>query len=432
MKSKRSHSGVIGIYIIVNSVTGQRYIGSSLDVGGRITRHLVDLRAHRHSNRHLQEDWDRFGPSVFSYHVACQLPDRDFDRLYELETSYFWMFYPNVYNVNHPTRIVLSQPRLIQLSLKRRLDFETLIDRSDMSGCWVYTGRKDKGGYGDFAGYRAHRVAYYLANDEQPGPLCVCHTCDNPSCVRPDHLFLGTHDDNAKDRNSKGRTAGRNRKMTWDKVREIRRLWCEGGLTCRELDRMFDYTSCHPILSNRTWYDPDYVPPSKECSPVPHDRQVTITAFGETKTAKEWVADSRCEVTLPTLRKKVRAGFVGEHALCRTTPGPHGPREPKIRELVIGERERLIIAMDANGEWLRSINIALASRNMKRSSEKEIMRLTEGRDLTAEEEDRMFCLCGGGPGKPPVIQWTYLTLAREIGVPTSVMTRYWQRQQAVA
>lgn len=78
-------------------------------------------------------------------------------------------------------------------------------------GCWVWTGSlvKDRGGYGRFhangKSYRAHRLSWQLHHGRWPGNLFVCHKCDNPRCVRPDHLFLGTTDDNMADMVSKGR-----------------------------------------------------------------------------------------------------------------------------------------------------------------------------------------------------------------------------------
>lgn len=79
-------------------------------------------------------------------------------------------------------------------------------------GCWEWTASRNEArrGYGqlnvDGRPVMAHRVMYELFVGPIPPGLCVCHHCDNPPCVRPDHLFLGTHGDNAKDRDMKGRT----------------------------------------------------------------------------------------------------------------------------------------------------------------------------------------------------------------------------------
>jgi len=75
------------------------------------------------------------------------------------------------------------------------------------SPCWEWTAGTD-GRYGRFAcngETRAHRVAWTLAHGTVPDGLCVLHRCDNPPCVRVEHLFLGTDLDNSQDKEQKGR-----------------------------------------------------------------------------------------------------------------------------------------------------------------------------------------------------------------------------------
>lgn len=74
--------------------------------------------------------------------------------------------------------------------------------------CWLWTRHTDDDGYGsfcvDYQRYKAHRFSYLITKGE-PGELFVCHHCDNPSCVNPEHLFLGTAEDNIRDMHKKGR-----------------------------------------------------------------------------------------------------------------------------------------------------------------------------------------------------------------------------------
>ena len=75
--------------------------------------------------------------------------------------------------------------------------------------CMEWTGHRNQSGYGqhgrDGKRWMAHRISYEMHNGPIPQGMQVCHHCDNPPCVRPDHLFLGTARDNARDRQNKGR-----------------------------------------------------------------------------------------------------------------------------------------------------------------------------------------------------------------------------------
>jgi hypothetical protein len=93
-----------------------------------------------------------------------------------------------------------------------RDSLEWIADRSDVdeNGCWIWNRATYPYGYGHTARNRgngyAHRVAWEIANGATiPDGMCICHSCDVPSCVNPDHLFLGTHLDNVYDSIRKGR-----------------------------------------------------------------------------------------------------------------------------------------------------------------------------------------------------------------------------------
>lgn len=119
-------------------------------------------------------------------------------------------------------------------------------------GCWLWTGAKNEHGYGriglDHKAVQATHTSWFLAHGYWPRFLC--HSCDTPACVRPDHLFEGDHEINAADRDQKGRgkpfrgerirgEAISKAKLTEAAVKEIRRLRSQEGLTQRELARAF-------------------------------------------------------------------------------------------------------------------------------------------------------------------------------------------------
>jgi len=120
------------------------------------------------------------------------------------------------------------------------------------SRCWIWTASKRAKGYGAFAYHRvgvmiqdrAHRYSWTIHNGRIPKGLCVLHRCDTPSCVNPDHLFLGTKKDNNADMCRKGRHVsggthcGRNGKYERGEHHHNARLTEEDVLNLRR-DREF-------------------------------------------------------------------------------------------------------------------------------------------------------------------------------------------------
>jgi hypothetical protein len=108
--------------------------------------------------------------------------------------------------------------------------------------CWFWMGGRTPLGYGiigvQYAPRYAHRIAYELFVEPIPKGLCVCHTCDNPSCVNPEHLFLGTRKENMQDSSLKGR---RFRQVLPEEVKEMFRLRAE-GCTYQSIAKTLDRT----------------------------------------------------------------------------------------------------------------------------------------------------------------------------------------------
>jgi hypothetical protein len=75
---------------------------------------------------------------------------------------------------------------------------------TDAAQCWNWIGYRTADGYGQYNHKSSHRTAWELTNGSIAEGLCVCHTCDNPPCCNPAHLFLGTPRDNAQDATRKG------------------------------------------------------------------------------------------------------------------------------------------------------------------------------------------------------------------------------------
>lgn len=121
---------------------------------------------------------------------------------------------------------------------------------SKTDGCWIWIGSRDRKGYGRIsinrAPFLASRVSWEIHNGQIPDGLCVLHHCDNPPCVRPDHLFLGTVADNSQDALNKGRVLRGERifgsKLHVEDVKQIKQLLREGHHYQWEIADMFGVT----------------------------------------------------------------------------------------------------------------------------------------------------------------------------------------------
>lgn len=185
-----------------------------------------------------------------------------------------------------------SDTKLANLSPQEIERFWSRVDRRGPKECWPWLHRVDKDGYGllsfEFVRLRTHRIAFFLSTGIEPLCMRVLHECDNPPCCNPRHLFLGTADENMRDKCEKGRQskglkhsasmdatkrrgdrngarlhiermprgeANANSKFTADVVRAIRQRYAAGGIYQHELARQYHVTQAviSQIVSGKTW-----------------------------------------------------------------------------------------------------------------------------------------------------------------------------------
>lgn len=141
------------------------------------------------------------------------------------------------------------------------------INSTEVNACWEWDCAVMASGYGTFSEYDpvrkrstgkvAHRVAWRITYGPIPPKMYIGHRCDNPPCVRPNHLFLCTPSENARDCTTKGR-GKQGWRLTWDKVKEIRRLREKENWTIVKLAQKFDvvHSQISNIINYRQWVQP--------------------------------------------------------------------------------------------------------------------------------------------------------------------------------
>ena len=174
-------------------------------------------------------------------------------------------------------------------------------------GCWEWTGHRNEKGYGlirvggkDEGSLYAHRVSYELAKGPLGEGMCALHTCDNPPCVRPDHLFAGTQRDNIDDMVAKGRSTRGERhpqaKLSLAEVEEVRRRYVAGGVYQDDLGAAFGISQSQvsEIVRGISWGG----------TPLPTDGLLTPAEFAQRcgvtrRTVDRWLARDQ----IPAVRR---------------------------------------------------------------------------------------------------------------------------------
>lgn len=159
-----------------------------------------------------------------------------------------------------------SSVSIRRMDADAKIRFWSKVDKSNLNGCWIWIGGRNEQGYGIFYPehshpVRAHRVSFFIKNLELNDDLQVCHTCDNPPCVNPDHLFQGTAKENAADRDRKGRRIPPRGNQCWqakltpESIIQIREQYEKKKTTHRALAKQFGVTkySITRLLSGDSW-----------------------------------------------------------------------------------------------------------------------------------------------------------------------------------
>lgn len=209
----------------------------------------------------------------------------------------------------------------MKTDLQQKLKSQVKIDPE--TSCWNWQRTKTPKGYGRIGDSYAHRVSYETFIGPIPKRLCVCHRCDNPSCINPAHLFVGTHKDNMQDcvqKNRISRKGGRrgeahhSAKLSVEKVEAIFTAYSNGQPVAEIAQSLgLKPSSIYKVLKRKSWKALNLEAPPISAFRSDGTQKLSRLTASEVASLK---ADRQAGLTYAQLGAKWRIGAPTAYKIC--------------------------------------------------------------------------------------------------------------------